>query len=142
MAIGNAVAGSLDSGFAFDARLGALRYHRRRGLQLWPELGVAYNGGPAPGGTYFTAGLAALYGTLQFSGGVGASLVVGDARTGLGAGVRTSVVLQTALTSLSVDLSHQYLSVGTENRHEFRATLGINPIPLIFVATFIRGIVR
>lgn len=140
VSIGNTATGALDSGFAFDARAGALRYTERRSrLQLWPELGVAYNAGPAPGGTYFTAGLSALYGGLVFSGGVGANLVFGDARTGVGVGLRSSLVMQFAATSLTVDLSHQYLNVGPENRHEFRATIGLNPLPLILAVALFRG---
>jgi hypothetical protein len=132
VAMGPLASGSIDTAFALDVRAGAIGYRdESRDWQIWPELGVAYQTGPSPGGTYFTAGLTALYGSLLFSGGLGAHALVGDARTGLGAGVRSSLVLQGLFTALTVDLSHQFIRVGPEDRHEFRATLAINPIPII-----------
>jgi hypothetical protein len=143
VAMGPLASGSIDTAFALDVRAGAIGYRDESSdWQLWPELGVAYQSGPTPGGTYFTAGLTALYGSLLFSGGLGAHAVLGDARTGLGVGARSSLVLQGLFTALTVDLSHQWVRAGPDDRHEFRATLAINPIPIVAGLFFMGGFFR
>ncbi|MFO0556865.1 MAG: hypothetical protein U0269_02485 [Polyangiales bacterium] len=141
-AMGTGASRNLETGFSFDAIAGAFGYRERSSVQFLPELGVAYQGGPSPGGTYFRAGTSVLYGNLLFSGGLSAHALIGGSSAGFAAGLRTGVILQTLLTGITVDLGYQFLPTATDNRHAFVGTLSVNPIPLIlgiwFASSFFR----
>jgi hypothetical protein len=143
-AIGTGASRNLETGFSFDATAGVFGYRDRLSVQFLPELGVAYQGGPSPGGTYFRAGTSVLYGNLVFSGGLSAHALIGGSSAGFAAGLRTGVILQALLTGITVDLGYQFLPTATDNRHAFVGTLSVNPIPLIlgilFASAFFRSL--
>lgn len=133
-----------EAGFAFDATAGLIAFRERRGFQFMPELGVSHQVGPTPGGTYFTLGTSALFGTMYVSGGVLARGVFGGNAAGFTGGLRTGLVVQFLYTSISLDLSYQLLTA-IDNRHGFVATLSFNPVPLVgalFLAAMFRSNVR
>lgn len=130
-ALGPGARSSLEGGFAFDFTAGLLAYRDRPTVQFMPELGVSYQGGPTPGGTYFTAGLSALYGSQLFSGGLAMRGMMGGSSAGFAGGVRSGLVFQALFTSFSLDLGYQYLPTAVDNRHAFVATVSVNPVPLI-----------
>lgn len=145
LATGTGASRRNEAGFAFDATAGMIAFKDGRSFQFMPELGVSYQAGPTPGGTYFTLGTSALYGSMLFSGGVLARGLLGGSSAGFAAGLRAGVVLQFLYTSLSLDLSYQYLPTAIDNRHGVVATLSFNPVPLVgalFLGAFFHSILR
>jgi hypothetical protein len=142
--MGTGASRTLETGFSFDALAGAFAYREQSSLQFLPELGVAYQGGPSPGGTYFRAGASVLYGNLIFSGGLSAHGLVGGSSAGFAAGFRAGAIIQTLLTGITLNLGYQFLPTATDNRHAFVGTLSVNPIPLIlgiwFASSFFRAL--
>jgi hypothetical protein len=120
-----------DVSFVFDLHAGVGLFPERTGLSLVPELGYSYDASGPRGGHFFTPGLLAMYGSMVFSAGLSGHAVIGDS-LGQGAlGVRSALVVQLLATSLTLEVGHQWTSVGGEDRHDFRVIAAINPIPLV-----------
>lgn len=141
-AMGTGATRNLETGFSFDATAGVFGYRERSSVQFFPELGVAYQGGPTPGGTYFRGGGSVLYGSLVVSGGLSAHALIGGSSAGFAAGMRAGVIVQTLLTGITLDLGYQFLPTAIDNRHAFVGTIAINPIPLILGIWFASGFFR
>ncbi|MFO0651196.1 MAG: hypothetical protein U0326_33540 [Polyangiales bacterium] len=133
--------GDAETDFAFDLAAGAwlLFSPRETGVQLWPEIGYASDSSDVRGGRYATAGVGLMYGAELFSAGVAPRFLIGDADGRLGLGLRSSLVVQAGYTAFSLEAGHQWMRVGGEDLHEFRATLSVNPISLLFLVFTVAG---
>jgi hypothetical protein len=125
----NAAAGE-DSGFAFDLAAGVAAVPSRAGLMLLPELGYSYDGSDTRGGHFFTAGAAAMYGSVAAGVGVSSRFLAGDSHHQFGYGARNSLAFHLA-TTLMLEIGHQWVRANNEDRHELRVTISINPVSLI-----------
>lgn len=126
----NAAAGE-DSGFAFDLAAGVAAVPSRDGLMLLPELGYSYDGSDTRGGHFFTAGAAAMYGSVAAGVGVSSRFLVGDSHHQFGYGARNSLAFHLVATTLMLEIGHQWVRANNEDRHELRVTISINPVSLI-----------
>jgi hypothetical protein len=120
-----------DVSFVFDLHAGVGLFPERSGLSLVPELGYSYDASATRGGHFFTPGLLAMFGSMVFSAGLSGHAVIGDSLGQGAVGVRSAVVAQLLATSLTLEVGHQWTSVGGEDRHDFRVIAAINPIPLV-----------
>lgn len=123
----------VDAGFSFDFAMGYL-YNvpsDRVGLMLWPELGYAYDGRASGGGNFVSAGGSALLGTSLFAAGVSSRFLAGGTHDELGLGLRTSLLVQFAVATFTLEAGHQWVTSDSEQRHEFRVTLSVNPVNLL-----------
>jgi hypothetical protein len=137
-AMGPGASSSFEGGFSFDATVGVIAFQEadsfglwRLGVQFLPELGLATQSGPSPGGTYFRAGSSVLLGTPIISGGLSAHGLVGGSSAGFAAGLRSGAIVQFLLTAITIELAYQYLPTATDNRHALVGTIALNPIPVI-----------
>lgn len=138
---GDAANGVGDTDFAFDAAVGAWMTFAPgdTGLHLWPELGYASDSSDLRGGRYATAGVGIMYGSEWLSAGVAPRFLVGDADGRLGMGLRSSLVVQAAFTALSLEVGHQWMRVDGSDLQEFRATLSLNPLSMLFALVMVAG---
>jgi hypothetical protein len=136
-AMGDGASRNFETAFAFDFTAGLFLHKDRTTFMFMPEIGVSYQGGPSPGGTYFTAGSSVFYGNMLFGGGLLARGLIGGSSSGFAGGFRTGLVLQGLLASITVDLSYQFLPTATDNRHGFVGTVSINPLPLVGLALMV-----
>lgn len=120
-----------DAAFVFDLHAGIGLFPERSGLSLVPELGYSYDASATRGGHFFTPGLLVMFGSMIFSAGLSGHAVLGDSLGQGAVGVRSALVAQLLATSLTVEVGHQWTSVGGEDRHDFRVIAAINPIPLV-----------
>lgn len=120
-----------DSGFAFDLAASLAVVRNETGVSFYPELGYAYDGSDTRGGHFFTAGTGLMYGSFAAAVGVTSRLVVGDSHRQFAIGVRNSLAFNLLVGALSLELGHQLVRAGGEDRHDFRWTISINPIPLV-----------
>ncbi len=128
-----------DVSFVFDLHAGVGLYPARDepGVVLVPELGYSHDTSSTRGGNFFTAGLLMMYGPPFASLGLAEHGVFGDSM-GTGAfGVRSALVAQIFATSFTLEVGHQWTSVGGEDRHDFRVIAAINPVPLIQLLTWV-----
>jgi hypothetical protein len=145
LAAGEGASRTHETGFAFDFNAGLFAYKERASVQFLPEIGVSYQAGPSPGGTYLTVGGSVLYGNMLFSGGLLARGMLGGSSSGFAGGVRTGLALQALFTSVTLDVGYQYLLTGGNNQHAFVGTISVNPMPLVgalFLATMFGRIFR
>lgn len=133
--------GEAETDFAFDVAAGAWLFFTQQdtGVQLWPEIGYASDSSDARGGRYATAGVGLMYGAPLLSAGVAPRFLIGDADGHLGLGLRSSLVVQAGYTALSLEAGHQWMRVNGEDLHEFRATLSLNPLSLLFLVFTVAG---
>ena len=127
-----------DTSFVFDLHAGVGLYPNgdRLSVVLVPELGYSHDTSSTRGGDFFTAGFLAMYGTMFASFGLAEHAVFGDSM-GTGAlGLRSALVAQLLATSLTLEVGHQWTSVGGEDRHDFRVIAAINPVPLLRLLTW------
>jgi hypothetical protein len=115
----------------FDLHAGIGLFPERSGLSLVPELGYSYDASATRGGHFFTPGLLVMFGSMVFSAGLSGHAVLGDSLGQGAVGVRSALVAQLLATSLTLEVGHQWTSVGGEDRHDFRVIAAINPIPLV-----------
>lgn len=122
-----------DASFVFDLHAGVGLYPGRdeAGLVLVPELGYSHDTSPTRGGNHFTPGLLLMFGSWLFSFGIAEHAVLGDSMGAAAFGVRSALVAQLLATSLTLEVGHQWTSVGGEDRHDVRVTAAINLVPLI-----------
>jgi hypothetical protein len=120
-----------DVSFVFDLHAGIGLFPERSGLSLVPELGYSYDASATRGGHFFTPGLLVMFGSMIFSAGLSGHAVLGDSLGQGAVGVRSALVAQLLATSLTLEVGHQWTSVGGEDRHDFRVIAAINPIPLV-----------
>ncbi|MFO0629374.1 MAG: hypothetical protein U0325_27610 [Polyangiales bacterium] len=122
-----------DVRFVFDLHAGVGIYPARgeAGIVFVPELGYSHEASSTRGGNHFTPGFLVMLGSWLLSFGFAEHAVVGDARGTLALGVRSSLVAQVLATSLTLEVGHEFTSVGGEDRHDVRVTAAINPVPLI-----------
>lgn len=141
-AIGELPDGRVGGGFALDLLLGGTIGVRPK-LALWPELGYGYSRLEGAAGHLFLAGVGPLYGGKRAGIALIPRFAAGTVAGELGIGVRTSVVGTAVMDLFAVEVSHQWLRVGGEDRHEARVMGSINVMPLLGVvalALLFRGI--
>lgn len=128
-----------DASFVFDLHAGIGLFPERSGLSLVPELGYSYDASATRGGHFFTPGLLVMFGSMVFSAGLSGHAVLGDSLGQGAVGVRSALVAQLLATSLTLEVGHQWTSVGGGDRHDFRVIAAINPVPLIRLLTWASG---
>lgn len=130
-----------DVSFVFDLQAGIGLYPDgdRAGVVLVPELGYSHDTSSTRGGNYFTPGLLMMYGSAVASIGLAEHVVLGDSMGHGAVGVRSALVVQSFATSLTLEVGHQWTTVGGEDRHDFRVIAAINPIPLIRLLALVSG---
>jgi hypothetical protein len=100
---------------------------------LAPRLSIAFEGGfsydsePTRGGMYGTLGAGPeLYLTRYLQIGWDPKLVIGGAWSGFAIGVRNTLIVPLFMHVVNVEVGHQYLRAGSDDRHELRAQIGFD----------------
>ncbi len=112
--------------FVLDATAGYRRALLPR-LSLAFEAGFSFDSEPGRGGMFGTIGAGPeLYVTRYLQIGWDPKLVIGGAWSGFAIGARNTLIVPLFMHVVNVEVGHQYLRVGSEDRHELRAQIGFD----------------
>ena len=100
-------------------------FHRRVSLSF--EAGYSWDSEPVRGGNYGVIGAGPeLYISRFLQIGWDPKFVIGGAWSGFAIGVRNTLIVPLFMHAVNVEIGHQFTHVGTDDRHELRAQIGVD----------------